>query len=92
MGKSFRHNDFASITCSGFNRGEKKDKKRANKKLRRKTRMILDDIDDDAMMPEIKEISNIWDWAKDGKMDFSDYNDPDSECYNPQLYRRFKNK
>jgi hypothetical protein len=44
---------------------EKPDKQQANRKLRRLVKEKLSDID--YQLPVLKEISNKWNWAKDGK-------------------------
>jgi len=51
-------------------RSEKDDKRRANRKLRRKTR-----AGDPANAPAIREVSDVWVFQKDGKVRF-DPTDP----------------
>ena len=43
-------------------RSEKKDKQRANRKLRRITKVITEDY----IEPLKEEIADVWDWVKDG--------------------------
>ena len=61
MTRSRKKNPIHGHTCGGCNRGEKQDKQRANRKLRRKVRENPDtDID-------VRDVSDVWDFAKDGK-------------------------
>lgn len=70
MSRSVRKTPKASITISGFNKGESKDKTIARRKYRRKTKLV--DIDNPDV-PHKLEVSNEWRMAKDGKHRF----DPD---------------
>lgn len=53
---------------------EKEDKKLANRKLRRKVKSKTKDLDEN--MPQLREVSNVWAFAKDGK---KYYHDPDEK-------------
>ena len=63
------------MTTSGFNRGEKKDKQIAHRRLRTRVKRIclslLGKFDeaafDNVVFPLLREISDIWGFAKDGK-------------------------
>ena len=55
----------------------KRDKQRANRKLRRTvTRARLFELDDLAELPLAREVSNIYDWGSDGKRRFDPLIDP----------------
>jgi len=47
-------------------RSEKKEKQLANRRLRKKAKQILKDFVDDYIIPLKREVSNRWDWTKDG--------------------------
>lgn len=68
MSRSYRKNPISSNTCAGANRSEKKDKIIANKKFRRMTRNQLSiDPDSEDIPEDMDEVSNIWNFTKDGK-------------------------
>lgn len=74
MARSKRKNPICSITISGFNGSEKDDKRIANRKARRKNNTninkILVDVetsDKIIFIDKLREISEIWTMAKDGK-------------------------
>jgi hypothetical protein len=52
---------------------EKYEKQKANRKLRKKCKAAIRQGEE--VMPEKKEISNVWDWPKDGRFEI-DKNDP----------------
>lgn len=60
---------------------DKKDKRLANRAERRITREILRLTEDETYLPLKREVSNVWDMSKDGKMRF----DP---ARFPQLLRK----
>lgn len=76
MSKSYRKSPCFSVTCSGFNRGEKKDKQNAHRRLRSGAKQVCHllcgavdyELLDTACFPLLREISDVWDFAKDGKM------------------------
>lgn len=78
MSRSRRKNPFCSITVSGFNRGEKDEKRLINRKVRRKNRsMISIDVETSneiIFIDKAREIHEVWDMRKDGKKRF----DPNS--------------
>ena len=75
MSRSQRKHPCFSLSCSGFNRGEKKDKQIAHKHWRRNANEICnalcgeidEDMLDDVLFPLQRELSDIWGFAKDGK-------------------------
>ncbi len=66
MSRSRRHLPCCSITVSGFNRGEKRDKQIANRQERRVVATALRG-EPPEVLPLKRELSNIWAWRKDGK-------------------------
>ncbi len=77
MSRSRRKTPVAGITTSD---SEKQDKRRANRKLRRRVRAILP-AEPDAVLPDLREVSSVWGFDKDGKQRF----DPESH---PRLMRK----
>ncbi len=67
MSRSYRHSPFRGITTA---RSEKYDKREANQALRAASRSTLRRCSnyDDLLMPVMREVSNVWTFAKDGKM------------------------
>ncbi len=63
MSRSRRKSKIRGITTA---ESEKKDKQEANRKYRRKTKQIVKNGDDE--FPEIREMSDIWGFEKDGKI------------------------
>jgi hypothetical protein len=60
MSRSYRHSPFIGHTTAT---SEKQDKVAAHRRLRRMTTThLFDDV-----LPHIREISNVWSFAKDGK-------------------------
>lgn len=72
MSRSRRKTPITGIIAA---QSEKSDKRIANRKLRRVTKEILrrGSLEDDQILPEIREVSNVWSFAKDGKR----WHDPD---------------
>jgi len=50
---------------------EKWDKREANRKLRRKSKSLLKSINENVIMPLMREVSNVWSMNKDGKSYFN---------------------
>jgi len=73
MSRSRKKVPISGITCGGCNRSDKKDKTRANRKLRR---IVHSNPDTDIT---IRDVSNVYDFAKDGKQ----YN-----MHTPSAYRK----
>jgi hypothetical protein len=72
MSRSRRRTPITGITTAS---SEKQDKRLANRKLRRVTNEMLrgSDLEDDLTLPDIREVSNVYSFAKDGKC----WHDPD---------------
>jgi hypothetical protein len=62
MSRSRRRTPIFGITTSD---SEKQDKREANRRLRRAVRLALDAGDE--VLPHLREVSNVWGFAKDGK-------------------------
>lgn len=64
MSRSRRHNPiFGNAVASS----EKLNKREANKKLRRRVREVLYKNPDTDVLPVLREVSNVYSFAKDGK-------------------------
>lgn len=82
MSRSFRKNNIISITTCGYKISEKEEKRRAHKNLRTKSKQELHINGEDSMLPVIREVSNVWQWKKDGKQRISDWrNCPDKSLH-----------
>jgi len=64
MSRSVRHTPVFGVTAGGFNRGEKDDKRRANRTYRRRVKASLGAEQE---LPLLREVSDTWGFAKDGK-------------------------
>lgn len=69
MARSYKKTPKFSST---FEESEKSDKRFANRRLRRSVNMRLsqveaDDLEDDLVLQEMREVSDVWTFAKDGK-------------------------
>lgn len=69
MSRSYKKTPRFPTTCA---ESEKDDKRFANRKLRRSTNMKLAQIEDDdsideLVFPELREVSEVWTFSKDGK-------------------------
>lgn len=53
------------ITGVAVCESEKQDKRKANRKLRASVRVAI--ADDREVMPQLREVSNVWTFGKDGK-------------------------
>ena len=73
MSRSKRKTPITGITTAS---SEKKEKRLANRKLRRVTNEMIrrGSLEDDLILPEIRDVSNVWLMEKDGKM----WHDPDN--------------
>lgn len=80
MSRSRRKHPICGITASGCKYGEHEDKKRASRRLRHKTRQMIRscNVESDPILPELRELSDIWWFRKDGKLRFNP--DRSSEC------------
>lgn len=73
MARSYKK---TSVVSSTYAESEKRDKRFANRKLRRSANLKLAqvetlDIDEDFVFPEMREVSDVWNFDKDGKHYFS---------------------
>lgn len=71
MSRSYRHSPAGGVTTSD---SEKKDKRIWNRRVRHAVRQILRthaDLDVTPDLPSVREITNIWDGNKDGKIWYS---------------------
>lgn len=69
MARSKKKTPIISITTAP---SDKSDKANANRRLRRNVRQQLKELEDDEiidelLLPQLREVSNVWDFAKDGK-------------------------
>ena len=63
MSNSVKRNPFrGTTTCES----EKQDKREANRKYRRVVKQRLSDTNNE--LPDIREVSNVWSFGKDGKV------------------------
>lgn len=72
MGDSYKKTPIVGMV--GVNRSEKYDKRLANRRLRRAVNQQLDITpeDEDADLPIMREVSNVWSFSKDGKVYISE--------------------
>ncbi|BDD05285.1 hypothetical protein [Aureibacter tunicatorum] len=70
MSRSFRKTKIHGITTA---RSEKQDKRDANRKFRRVSKQKVSD--EERLFPVMREVSNVWAFAKDGKIYDSDMRD-----------------
>jgi hypothetical protein len=73
MSRSRRKTPVAGLTTA---ESEKQDKRRANRRLRRRVRAILP-AEPDAVLPDLREVSCVWAFDKDGKRRFDLRSHPD---------------
>ena len=66
MSRSRKRTPVCGFTTSDT---EKQDKRLANRRLRRKVRVILS-AEPDPELPALREVSNVWSFDKDGKRRF----------------------
>lgn len=79
MSRSFKHTTISAITTAT---SEKRDKQLANRRFRRISRHRVK-IDAEPLV-DLNEISDIWDFQKDGKRYFF----PDEAKMFPKLFRK----
>ena len=80
MSRSRKKNPCHSITCGGYNHGEKKDKQIWHRRFRSRNNQICNsltgDVDFDALdsveFVHYKEVSDPWGMAKDGMLHYWD--------------------
>ena len=68
MSRSKRKHSIASVTTAT---SEKDDKRHANRALRKATRQTLGTVSDGSVFPVVREASDTWSMAKDGKQFFA---------------------
>ncbi len=74
MSRSYRHVPVCGITMA---RSEAEDKRRAHRRLRVWTRALLDQPDLDVVScPTLRDVSDPWTMAKDGKQRFDPQQHP----------------
>ncbi|MBL9199972.1 MAG: hypothetical protein JNL39_05660 [Opitutaceae bacterium] len=67
MSRSRRKHSIASVTAAASG---KQDKREANRALRKATHQRLGAMSDDTVLPVIREVSDVWNTAKEGKRFF----------------------
>ena len=67
MSRSRPKHAIAGITTAA---SEKADKRHANRALRKATRQTLGTVSDETVFPVVREVSDTWSMAKDGKQFF----------------------
>jgi len=82
MSRSYQKTAITGITKAA---SDKQGKRFANRKLRSKVKEALGEltyeVDEDVIFPEMREVSDVWSFDKDGKMSF----DPKEQ---PKLMRK----
>jgi hypothetical protein len=68
MSRSRKHTPISSNTTSS---SEKRDKRIANRKLRRRTKATVQTNPEAESLPELREVSDVWGMDKDGKHYFN---------------------
>lgn len=71
MSKSRRHTPIRGMAGGS----EKKDKKYIHKKLRKKSKFLLQNLFEEYIEPKKEEMLDEWNMAKDGKIWFGDFKD-----------------
>jgi hypothetical protein len=64
MSRSVKKNPFTGHTTSG---SEKQDKRHANRKYRRRIKVLLPTTTEETIFLEVRETSNVYTFDKDGK-------------------------
>lgn len=67
MSRSFKKTPVFGNCGHSSRSSEKEDKRLANRRLRHRANQELQEWGEDAELPIIREISNIWDFKHDGK-------------------------
>jgi hypothetical protein len=71
MSRSYRHTPIMGMTCK---ESEKKDKRHARRRLRRLLK--TSPVSEDTVLPLLREVSNVWAFAKDGRQYLGKNPDP----------------
>lgn len=74
MSRSRKQTPVSGVTTATT---EKEDKRAANRALRRAVRQRLAAGDDATGLPELREVSDVWSMAKDGKTRFDPEQSPE---------------
>ena len=90
MGKSVknRHDDNGTYVKYGGD-SNKKDKKIANKKFRRLSKVNIEN--EDKLPIDLKEVSNVWSFASDGLAHYVPFNS-DNKYVDEDILRKLKRK
>lgn len=93
MAKSYKKHNILGLTTA---ESEKEDKQIANRKLRRKANQVsgkakLSEDGNDVDYPDMKEVADTWNFAKDGKQIVSDKSITDSSFFDGK-YKYVKGK
>lgn len=73
MSRSKRRHSIASVTAAASG---KQDKREANRALRKATHQRLGVMSDETVLPVTREVSDLWNTAKEGKRYFDPAWDP----------------
>ena len=73
MSRSKRKHFIASVTAAASGKQDKRD---ANRALRKATHQMLGTVSDETVLPVMREISDVWNTAKEGKRFFDPAGDP----------------
>ncbi|MDP3069592.1 MAG: hypothetical protein Q8N18_04855 [Opitutaceae bacterium] len=73
MSRSKRKHSIASVTAAASGKQDKRD---ANRALRKATHQALGTLSDETVLPVMREVSDVWDTAKEGKRFFDPAGDP----------------
>jgi hypothetical protein len=90
MSRSRRYTPIISNTLSGLRNGEGDDKSIANREFRRTNKMLINDalatdnLEEMILHDRLQEVSNRWDFIKDGKH----YLDKNSKYFDEKYMRK----
>ena len=70
MSRSYRHTSIIGM-CGGKRASEKQDKRKANRGNRRINKTLMNTYNDNTILKEIRETSEIYSFQKDGKAYFN---------------------
>lgn len=73
MSRSKRKHSIASVTAAASGKQDKRDENRA---LRKATNQKLSTVSDETVLPVMREVSDVWNTAKEGKRYFDPAWDP----------------
>jgi len=96
MSRSKRKTPVVGFTTS---RSEKQEKRLINRALRRKSKVILKDVDEEEnyILPIADDYMNVWSMSKDGKQRMTKHEKPDCKgcrdkiaCLTDETYKEYK--